>query len=348
MTPYRSIALLVCVVGLAACGGSDPGNEAVAHVGPRVVTKATFAHWMQVLAPQHMVPDPPRYVVCAAFERRRAARSPESAVIGSCRRRYEALKQQTLEFLISSDWLIDAAADEGTSVTDAEVRWKLREKEETFPGGHGEFEESLAAIAHTKADVELEISSELAVANIEAHLSRKEPRVTQAELEAYYRHDIAHFEHAEQREFYIVENIKERPLAEAMRSQIVSGDARISSNALGEHLERPPDMNDARTIVKAIFAARPGLVSAPIDVNGYYFLVEVRKVTPAQVEPFARARGAIQHTLTSEQRRRTLESYVSRWRNASIALTSCAPGYVVQQCKEYHGARAMQGLLRAE
>jgi hypothetical protein len=348
MRPYRSIALVVCAVGLAACGRSDPGGEAVAHVGPRAVTKATFAHWMQVLAPQHMVPDSPRYVVCAAFERRRAARSPQSAAVGSCRRRYEALKQQTLEFLISSEWLISAAADEGTHVTDAEVRSKLHEKEKTFPGGHGEFQESLVAIAHTKADIELEISSELAAANIEAYLWRKQRPLTQAQLQAYYRHNISHFEHAERREFYLVESIKQRPLAEAMRRQIVSGKAQISSSALKEHLERPPDMNDSRTIVKAIFTARLGVVSPPIDVNGYYFLVEIRKVTPAQVEPFARARAAIQHTLTSKQRRSTLKSYVSRWRHTSIARTICAPGFVVQQCREYHGARAMQGLLRAE
>jgi foldase protein PrsA len=330
--------------GLATCGSRE---AIVARVGDRAVTNATLAHWMAVMAPQHLVPDSPRYAACIARRRAFARQAATDELEHECGQEYEVLRQQALGFLISSRWLIDESAEEGMGVSRREVEQRLAEKESTFANGKPEFEESLKAIAHTAADVELELESELASEKIRRRLVSKEHRVAPTEIAAYYRQNIAHFHIPERRDFYIAENFPSEAFARRVMTEVQAGRS-LANTSLSESRLRKPFTDykgEKRTIYEAIFKAKQGVLTGPIRLNNLYFLIEVTRITPAYVESLAQVRRSIGKKLTAERRRQALATFVAAWRRKWIARTDCAVGYVVQKCRQYSGPMTLEDPL---
>jgi foldase protein PrsA len=310
--------LAAAAIGLAACASESGNDSVVVSIGGSSITKATLGHWMAVLAPDHVVP-------------RR-----------SSNRRYQDLKRQTLTYLISSRWLTGEAADRGVPVSAHEARRRLHEKEASFPNGQPEFRQFLKSAGRTRSDVQLEIDNELASTKLRESLLQHQAKLTTTQIASYYRRHLRRFEHSEERYFYIVENIKTKVAASKLMKEIVSGKQRIAKAGATfyEHLERPSVMRHARTIVKAIFAITPHVVSRPIRVERFYFLIKVTKVLPAYVQTFASVRAAIESKMASEQQRQTLVRFIGQWRRKWTARTVCRPGYVVQKCRQYSGVMA--------
>jgi hypothetical protein len=341
----RSLAqfAIACALagGLQACGTGNAQEAVAVRVGDRSIASATVAHWMTVMAPQHIVPDSPHFAACFARRRSLDPRAGTSELTDQCRQQYEALTQRVLGFLISSRWRIDESAEEGMPVSREEVRRRIDEKERSFPRGKDEFEESLKAIAHTREDVELETESEIATEKIRGKLVSTEPAVTEADIEAHYRASIDRYHIPEQRHFYIAENFPSAAAARKVMAEIRAGRS-LRSTSLSESLPRKPytDYNgEKRTIYEAIFKARPRVLTGPIRLNNLYFLIEVRDIVPARVQSFAEVRDKIAERVKVKLQRRTLAAFVAAWRAKWVARTDCGVGYVVPKCRQYHGPR---------
>ena len=165
--PIRCVAALGAVFfaasGLAACGGGIPSN-AVVQVNGQPITKATFEHWLGVAAsasaaatpgqkaPKAVVPDPPAYTNCIAHLKEIEPKpakgqqpKTEAALKSQCEQQYKALQQTTLGFLISADWVIGQAEEQGVKLSDKEVQKKFNElKKQQFPK-EAEFQKFLAS-----------------------------------------------------------------------------------------------------------------------------------------------------------------------------------------------------------
>jgi foldase protein PrsA len=320
--PAATAVLLAAIgvaLGLGACRNGPPVESTIVRVGHAHIIGATLAHWMSVLAPRHVVPDP----------------------------RDRVLERQTLDFLISSAWLAGEAAQEGSPVSEREVRQRLRAREREFPDGRNGFEESLEATAHTVGDVELEIENELASSKIRQRLRANERAVTKADIVDYYRVNFDRFEHPERRYFYIVENLGSYSTAREIAREIAGAKRSIAKpgGSLYESLARPRKLGKAATIVKVIFAAKPGAVSAPIKVERFYFLIEVAKVVPAGVQALAQVRVVIAGRIARARQRRTLARFTRAWRHRWAARTDCRPRYVVDDCRQYRGRPVHTGPL---
>lgn len=313
-------ALAVPLCALCACGSAN-GGRVIARVGTTAIAGAALAHWMSVLAPRHAVP-------------------------GAAALRHE-LRARTLEYLISTAWLVDAAARLGAPVTSAQVRAAVAQREASL--GRAEFVSSLAATDHTVADVELEVRREIAAATIRRSVYARVPAPTAAQVSRYYRENLARFEHAERRWFYIVEAIPTVAKARAMIRAFVDGRQRISTpgTSLYEKWDRPRDMRRARAVVKALFAAQPRTIVGPIDVEGRYFIVSLTRIRSAFTVTLAQARRRIAAKLVRERRRAAIGDFLEAWRSSSRAATDCEPGYVVQQCRQHRGARVEADPLSA-
>jgi parvulin-like peptidyl-prolyl isomerase len=337
----------LAAAGISSCGGdsvrnSDRRDAVVSRVGDIAITKPTFAHWMTVLAPQHVVPDPPRYAACIARQQAFAPQATGGGLKERCRQRYQALRQRVLDFLISSRWLIDEAADQGMTVSQQDVNQRLAAKRESFASA-AEFQESLKAIAHTIADVKLEIQAELATERIRRRLSQGEARVTRSEIVDYYQRHIGSYHLPERRYFDIGENF---PSAAVARSKM--SDVRAGRESLHESLPRKSFTDyegEKRIIYEAIFKAKPHVVSAPIRLNNLYFLIDVTRITPPYVQSLAQVQRTIGDRLSSERARRTLAAFIAAWRSRWIARTDCDVGYVVQKCRQYSGPKAPEDPL---
>jgi foldase protein PrsA len=312
--------MAMAVISGACAGGAD--DAVVAHVGHAAITKATVKRWMSALA---------------------GGRIPSDA---SGR---QSLRAQALDFLISSRWLLGEVAMDGIELTPPEVQRQLEQKRRTsFPGGDAELREFLKASGQSVSDITFEAKAELASARIRKALADREPPITPAQVVGYYSRHRQRFTIPERRDV-ILTNRKSAAEAQALRREVQAGRS-FAGAARREWIALPPIAYSARrgndaALPRAIHLARAGVLSGPVLVHGVdYYIFKVMRITPARLQALAQVKGSIRRQLAAERQRRTLVAFVRAWRRRWIARTSCAPGYVVQKCRQFRGVRAPEEL----
>lgn len=321
-----SVAALIAAVSLGACGSSNTRSVAV-RIGSITISKATVAHWMTGMAAGRSIADP--------SER-------------------QALRRQALDVLISSQWLIGEVQDEGLGISEVEARKALeRKRSSAFPGGEEEFREFLKATGQSRADIMLEAKTELASAKLLRALRDREPKVTDAQILAYYEKNRLRYAVPERRELEIT-NRKSAAEVEQLRREVAKkvnladvtrltwfarpytlhpheGEVRPTAERslpLKDSIERAP-------LEQAIFTAKKNVLTGPVRFRVDYFLFELKRITAAKQTPLAQVKESIRKQLQADQQRRTLAAFVKTWRAKWRARTSCFPGYVVQKCREH-------------
>jgi foldase protein PrsA len=340
---------VAAAAALAGCGGGGARPAVVARIGGQPISKTSLTHWMFVLAPQHVVPDPPHYAACIARLKALAPRSVAATSAAECRKQHRALTQRALAFLVSTAWLVGEAADKGLRVSAAEVERRLEQKRRSFPNGEAEFQDSLKAIAHTLGDLKLEVEAELATGKIRQAIAESEPQITQTQLVAYYTRNLARYHTSERRYFDLVQTFMPGPNAKREIEEAVRGKS-LAQVGRHESLRRSQvaGFRGKENTLGAVFAARPHVVTGPLLQDGHYFIFEVTRVVPPRRVPFASVRRSIARQLAGEQRRPTLARFISAWRRKWIARTDCARGFAIQKCRQYGGPPAPEDPLRLE
>jgi foldase protein PrsA len=287
---------------------------------------------MSIMAPEHAASDPPRYDACIAHEQTLIPQSGRATLKEECEQQYQALKVRALSFLISSEWLLGEAADQGLQVANSAA--KERRLEKRYTGA-------------TPDDVELAVKAELAAVALRQWLIKTEPKVTWAQITRYYRQNLWRFERPERRYFEIIERLPTE--AAARKVMRVARRKSLSKMApIHESADRPNLAELApkkRKIMRAIFAAKLHMLVGPQPLNGYYSVFAVTRIVPRLLQPLADVRGSIEMQISRKRQSRTLARFVGAWRRKWIARTSCRSGYVVQKCRQYRGTKAPEDAL---
>jgi foldase protein PrsA len=302
---------LIAVTGFAACGSSVP-DSVVVRVGQTAITETTVDHWMSAMAGGRIVRDPSK--------------------------QDQTLRQQALAFLISSQWLIGEATNQGLKVSKQEIEQRFKEKKNTsFPGGEAEFHEFLKTTGQTVSDVMLEVKAELASSKIRQKVASREPKITQVQIAEYYTRNKQRYVRPERRELAIT-NRKSRAGIDQLIREIESGKSLASVTQL-ESVQRQAtsgDKDKSNALEKAIFSAKPNVLdSAKLRVD--YYLFKVKQITASSEQPLAQVQSSIRKQLTAEQQQRTLAEFIKAWRKKWTAITDCHTGYVVPGCRQYKG-----------
>lgn len=312
------------VTALAACAG----QPVAVRVAGTAIARTQVSHWMALLAPEHLVPDPPSYSACVARERLLSPSSAKAALERECRQQYRALERRALDFLIASAWVRDTATADGLRVSDREVEQRLREYPAPAPAEAGD-----------GADQKLVVATEVADAKLRERLARGEPPVSANLLVSYYRAHRGRFLIPERR-YLDIENLKTPAQALAIKREVQAGaGASFTRGILHEVIEQPSPVSydpAEQAARRVILAARPHVLTGPV-FTGEYSLFEVTRIIPARYRSFARVRGAIASQLVAQRRRTALSRFIREWRRRWIARTDCLPGYVVQKCRQYAG-----------
>jgi hypothetical protein len=124
-------------------------SNAVAKVGPHIITKATVEHWMTVLIitdgndipktndPRRTVPIPPNYTLCVSNAKAVLANSTgpsTGALQEKCAQLRQALQEQALEILVSASQLASESAEHHITTNNNEASRRLnRLVHEEFP-----------------------------------------------------------------------------------------------------------------------------------------------------------------------------------------------------------------------
>lgn len=283
------------------------------------------------MAPEHALPDPPRYSACIAHQEALVPQTVGAELKEECARQYQALRRHVLGFLISSAWLIEEAAGRGLLPSAREVRGRLGETGRESPPGT------------TGADREFAARAALAEDKLKQRLAVTGSSVTRADVARYYRRNIQRYERRERRYITLVEQFPTERAARRFLHEVAEGKRSMSSGTpYYESLVRPNIAHvvpGKRAEIEAIFAAKPHMPIGPERLNGYS-VIEVTRIVPRSVQPLSSVARGIEGQLVGEARKRALARFLRAWRKKWRARTDCRPSYVVQQCRQYRGARA--------
>jgi foldase protein PrsA len=320
-------AALLAVVSLASCGGDSSPNQIVARVGGETITTAKLGHWITVL-------------------------KGGTQLAGSPARQELALRQPALHLLIALQWLVGEAADRGISISRLEVRQQIdRTERTTFYGGVAELRKFLQATGQSVSDVELQARAELAAAKLRRLAIDSAPKVTAAQVSAYYTQHKRRFLISERREARFT-NTKTKAAAEKVKREVEAGKSLTgpAQRRMGELFTgaRVPPSSPNNEYERAIDSATPHVVSGPYRIGADYWLYEVVRILPARQQTLAEVGDSIRRQLTSESRSQALAGFVKAWTAAWSAKTDCRAGYVVQKCRQYRGPEAADDPFRLQ
>src|SRR3954470_22989828 len=217
---------MAMAVDLTACGGdsaSIPGN-AVAKVGDNTISNADVDHWMKVAAISSAgsaepdksgaiasVPDAPDFKQCIEEKKKSAPKpakgqpTPTDATFKSqCQQQYDGLKQQVMQFLISSQWIQGEAAEQKVEVTEKDVDKQFATtKKQSFPK-EADFQKFLKTSGMTMEDILFRVRLDTLSNKLRTKITKGKNKVTDAQIAAYYNKNKQRFAQPERRDLRIV------------------------------------------------------------------------------------------------------------------------------------------------
>jgi foldase protein PrsA len=364
--PVRSIAALGAVSllcsGLAACGGSS--GDAVVQVNGQAITKTAYTHWLGVAASasaaalpgqkaaKPVVPEPPAYTACIAhlktIEPKPAkGQKPrtEPQLKTQCEQQYKALQQQVLGFLISADWVIGQAEEQGVKLEDKAVVAQFDKlKKQQFPK-EAEFRKFMATTGQSTSDLLLRVKLSMLSTKIQEKVTKGAKKaVSEAEVAKYYAAHKSLYGKPETRDLRIILTKTEAVAAKA-KSEISSGKS-FASVAKAKSIDPISKNNggespgvvkgqEQKALSEAVFAAKTGVLSGPVKTPFGYYLFEVKAIHAPTQQTLAQVKASVKQQLGATQQQGALAKFVKEFKDRWKSRTECRTGYVVQDCKEF-------------
>jgi foldase protein PrsA len=372
--PRRFLALgafFVVAIALAACGGdSIPGNS-VAKVGGTNITKDDFNHWLKIAAissqgqtdpavasgkKQAEIPDPPDFKACVAAKKASAPAPAkgqpaptEAQFKQSCQTEYNGLRDQVLQFLISAQWIVGEAKDQGIKVTDSEVNQQFETtKKQSFPK-EADFQKFLKSSGMGLDDLKFRVKVQALSDKLRTKVTKGKDTVTAAQISDYYNKNKSRFAQPERRDLHVVLT-KTKAKAEAAKAELASGKSwaevakkysidQASKNQGGKLLAVAKGQQE-KALDDAVFKAKKGQKVGPVKTQFGYYLFDVTKVTPASQQTLTQATPTIKQLLQSQNQQKALDDFVKDFQKRWKDKTDCRNGFVTQDCKNAPKAKA--------
>jgi foldase protein PrsA len=354
-----SLAVLIAAAAVVSgCGGDSVPSDSVATVGDKEITKSEFNHWLTAAAKQQaqttgvkpeevVVPDPPSYDKCeAAKAQQKVPKGVPKPAAGDleeqCKQEYEGLRDQTMQFLISSEWLLQETEKRDITASDKEVKDSFeQQKQQSFPK-QKDYEKFLATSGQTEEDLLYRVRLSVLTNKLQQSIIKDEGKVTDQEIEDYYNENKERFAQPETRDLLVVLNPKKEK-ADAALEAIEGGESWSkvakqystddASKAQGGKLPNVTKGQQEKAFDTAIFEAEKGEVVGPVKTQFGYYVFRVTKITPAKQQSLTQVKETIRNLLTSQNQQKALNDFVKDFQDGYKEETNCADGFVIEQCK---------------
>ena len=366
----RSILVLgaasASAAGLAACGeDAIPGN-AVARVGDTSIKKDAYDHWVQVAAlstaaqadptaaqsgkrPKVSIPEPPDFKACVAAKAKTAPKpakgqpkATDTQYKSQCKQEYEGLRDQVLQFLISSQWIEGESGDQGVKVTDAEVKKQFdTTKKQSFPKD-ADYKKYLTSSGTTEADLLFRVRIDTLSNKLRDKIIKGKDKVPEAQIKAYYDKNKERFAMPERRDLRIVLTKTKAKADEALKQ--LDGGAPFktvakkysidqASKEQGGVLLAVAKGQQEKDLDAAVFAAEKGKLEGPVKTQFGFYVFRVSKITAASQQTQKESTETIKQLLASQNQQKALDAFSKDFRKRWKAKTSCKDGFVTQDCE---------------
>ena len=351
-------ALAAAALVVAGCGGSGVPSDSVAKVGDKEITKEEFNHWLTAAAKQQaqttgqkpedvVVPDPPTYEKCiAAKEQQKVPKGvpkpkPDD-LKEQCKQEYEGLRDQTMQFLVSAQWLLQESEKRNIKASDKEIQDSFeQQKKQSFPK-EKDYQKFLESSGQTEDDLLYRVRLSVLTNKLQQSIIKDEGKVSDADIEEYYNENKERFAQPETRDLLVVLNPK-KAKAEAAKKALESGQSweevakkfstDDASKAQGGKLPNVTKGQQEKAFDTAIFDAEKAEITGPVKTQFGYYVFRVTKVTPEKQQSLAQVKETIRNLLTSENQQKALNDFVKDFQEGYKEKTECAEDYVIEQCE---------------
>lgn len=329
----------------------------MAKVGDTVIKKSQFDHWLASMAKQQSqgqpgqvaqqaTPDPPNFTKCIAAKAAapvpKGAQKPPTAQLKSqCKQAYDGLKQQTMQFLISAEWLQQESKARNVKLTDAQVQKTFQDqKKQAFPK-EADYQKFLKTSGRTEADLLFQIRLSMLTNQLQAKVVEGKGTVSPAQISSYYNKNKARFAQPESRDLLVVltktqakasqalgELKKKTPWSKVVKKYSID----TASKAQGGKLPGVTKGTQEKAFDAAIFSAAKGQLKGPVKTQFGYYVFQVSKITPATQQTLAQATETIRNLLKSQAQQTALNTFVKNFQKDYRNKTVCGGDYKVSQC----------------
>src|SRR5215212_8228153 len=349
-----ALAALAAPAALAAGCGGVPGN-AVAEVDGNTIEKSQYDHWINVAArssgqgAKASVPKPPDFTECVANKRKTTPKPAkgqpkvtDAQLKTQCKQEYEQLRDQVLQLLISFQWLEGEAKEQGIKISDDEVKKSFdQQKKQSFPK-YADYQKFLKDSGQSEADIMLQVKADLLASKIRDKVVKGKDKVSDAQIQDFYNKNKARFAQPERRDLLVVLT-KGKAKAQAARKALRGGQSWKSvakkysideaSKAQGGKLPAQAKGTLEKQLDEAVFKAKKGQLSGPIETPFGYYVFKVTKVQKASQQTLEEAKDTIRQTLQSQNQQKALDTWVKDFQEKWKNRTECREGFETQVCK---------------
>src|SRR5205085_1719367 len=282
--------------------------------------------------------DPPTYSNCVAAKAKQPVpkgvpKPRPSDLKTQCAQEYMGLRDQTLQFLISGQWLIQEAAREHVTASNQEVMTTfLQQKKQSFPKGDADYQKFLRTSGQTQQDLLYRVRISVLTNKIQAKIVKGKDKVSNAQISSYYQKNKSRFAQPETRDLLVVLTTG-LPKAKTALAAIKSGTpwAQVAkkystddaSKSQGGKLPNVTKGQQEKAFDTAIFSAPLNKVEGPIKTQFGYYVFRVTKITPAKQQTLAQVRETIRSLLASQGQQQALNSFIMDFQKRSKAKTNC-------------------------
>jgi foldase protein PrsA len=369
-SPRRYAALLgaffVLPLALSACGGGGVPGNAVVDIGGDSIKTTTFDHWLNVAATTQqqqtgatgapVIPDPPNFTKCIATKKKTATKpakgqpNPTDATYKSqCQQEYNGLRDQVMQFLITSAWIQGESSDRGVKVSDADVKKDFdKQRQQSFPKDT-DYLAFLKSSGYVQEDLLYRIKVQDLTNKLRTKILAGSDKVSSAQIADYYNKNKARFAQPEKRDLRIVLT-KTAAQADKAKKALDSGQSFKTVAAKysidqgtrdnGGLLAGVPKGQQEKALDDATFKAAQGKITGPVKTQFGYYVFQVAKITPGTQQTLDQSKASIKQLLVSQQQQKKIDAFSKEFQKKWKGRTDCRKGYVTADCKNAPKATA--------
>jgi foldase protein PrsA len=320
------IAAVFVVAGvLSSFGGVDDKKNVAKIDDVGSISKTNFNHWYLVVSkqpqPGQKKPKPPP-----------SLKSKQGA----------ALKQQVMQFLVSSDWIVGEAKERGISASSQEIQKQFEQtKKQSFPNDKA-YQRFLETSGQTVQDLLFRVRLDVLSNKIREDVTKGTSDVSSGAVKDYYDKNAQQFSQPERRDLEVILT-KDQAKANQAKQQVASGKKwaavakqfstdPASKNQGGKLLGVTKGQQDP-AFDAAISAAVKGKIAGPVKTGAGFYVFRVTKITPATKQSLQASAAGIRQLLVSQNQQKELDGFATTFRSDWRSKTDCAPDYVIPDCR---------------
>ena len=173
-------------------------------------------------------------------------------------------------------------------------------------------------------------------------ITKGKDKVTDEQIEAYYKKNKARFAQPERRDLRIVLTKTEAKADEA-KAALAGGQSfkavakkfsidQASKNQGGVLLAVAKGQQE-KALDEAVFKAEKGELVGPVKTQFGYYVFKVQKITKASQQTLKQSKETIKSLLASQNQQKALDTFVKDFRDKWKDKTNCRKDFATQDCK---------------